>query len=137
MKFSSQVLEMRRYLSSLIKIKNYKEAEIVKNNLDVKEKEEEAKWASKHELKQQARLEAAKKKQENELKALRVRLEAAFNEKIKERDQKFEMYSICLCSLLKRNRKRRIESGKVSRERLKTKTALLNESKSYMVSSKF
>ena len=42
-----------------------------------------------------------------------------------------------LCRLLKKNRKRRIESGKVSREKLKTKTALLNESKSYMVSSKF
>lgn len=64
-KFSSRVLEMRRYLSSLIKIKNYKEAENVKNSLDEQEKDEEEKWIAKHEQKQRTKLEAIRKKQEN------------------------------------------------------------------------
>lgn len=79
MKFSSQVLELRKYLSSLIKIKDYKEAEVVKCKLDHKEKEEQEKWIEKHEARQRSRLEIVKKKQQNELKALRVRLEGAFN----------------------------------------------------------
>ena len=90
-KYSSQVLELRRYLRSLIKIKNYKEAEIVKNNLETKEKEEQVKWEKKFEEKKKAMVETVKRKQQGELKALRIRLEATFNEKLKERDQKFEM----------------------------------------------
>ena len=48
MKYSSQVLELRKYLTNLIKVKDYKEAEIVKNKLELKQKEEEAKWIEKH-----------------------------------------------------------------------------------------
>ena len=65
---------MRRYLRSLIKIKNYKEAEIVKNSLEQKEKEEQAKWEKKFEEKKKLMIEGVKKKQQSELKALRIRL---------------------------------------------------------------
>ena len=65
---------MRRYLRSLIKIKNYKEAEIVKNSLEQKEKEEQAKWEKKFEEKKNLMIEGVKKKQQGELKALRIRL---------------------------------------------------------------
>ena len=65
---------MRRYLRSLIKIKNYKEAEIVKNSLEQKEKEEQAKWEKKFEEKKKLMIEGVKKKQQGELKALRIRL---------------------------------------------------------------
>lgn len=36
MKYSSEVLDLRKYLRNLIKVKNYKEAEIVKNKLELK-----------------------------------------------------------------------------------------------------
>ena len=61
-------------MRSLIKIKNYKEAEIVKNSLEQKEKEEQAKWEKKFEEKKKLMIEGVKKKQQSELKALRIRL---------------------------------------------------------------
>jgi uncharacterized membrane-anchored protein len=91
-KYSSYVLERRKYLSNLIKARNYKEAEIVKNQLKEIEAEEEQRWGEKVEDKKQLKLEKLEKKQLGELQALRVKLEALFNEKIKERDRKFEMY---------------------------------------------
>lgn len=91
MKYSSEVLDLRKYLRNLIKVKNYKEAEIVKNKLELKQKEENEKWIEKHEQKKRNRLDMIKKRQMNELNALRTKAEATFNESIKERDQKFEM----------------------------------------------
>ena len=91
MKFSSEVLDLRKYLRNLIKVKNYKEAEIVKNKLELKQKEQNEKWMERHEQKKKNRLEMIKKKQMNELNALRTKAQDTFNESIKERDQKFEM----------------------------------------------
>ena len=47
MKYSSHILEKRKYLSNMIKIRNYKEAENIKNTLKDMEVEEEAKWVEK------------------------------------------------------------------------------------------
>lgn len=88
-KYSSHVLEKRNYLSNLIKARNYKEAEIVKNTLKDMEANEEVKWIEKFEEKKKLRLEKLEKKQLGELQAMRLKLEAIFNEKIKERDRKF------------------------------------------------
>lgn len=49
-------------------------------------------WNDKIEEKKKLKLEKMMKKQMSELQATRLKLEAYFNEKIKERDCKFEMY---------------------------------------------
>ena len=64
-KYSPHILEMRKYLRSLIKVKNYKEAEITKINLENKEKEEEEKWIYKFEEKKKIKFESVKRKQQN------------------------------------------------------------------------
>ena len=90
-KYSSHLLEKRKYLSNLIKIRNYKEAQNIKNVLKDMEAEQEVKWAQKFEDKKHLRIQKMQKKQVAELQAFRVRLQGIFNEKIKERDRKFEM----------------------------------------------
>ena len=65
MKYSSEVLSLRKYLSSLVKIKDYKKAEQVKNRIEVLEKEQQQKWMEKHEIRQAKKLQVVKKKQEN------------------------------------------------------------------------
>lgn len=90
-KYSSYILEKRKYLSNLIKIRNYKDAENVKNLLKDLEAEEEVKWVEKFQDKKHLRVEKKQKKQAAELQAFRVRLQGIFNEKIKDRDRKFQM----------------------------------------------
>ena len=46
----------------------------MKNSLEQKEKEEQAKWEKKFEEKKKLMIEGVKKKQQSELKALRIRL---------------------------------------------------------------
>lgn len=64
------------------------------------EAEEDVKWVEKFQERKHLRVEKMQKKQVAELQAFRVRLEGIFNEKIKQRDRKFEMYfcdySVCL-----------------------------------------
>ena len=67
-------MEKRRYLSNLIKIRSYKDAENVKNLLKEMEAEEEVKWVEKFEDKKHLRVEKMQKKQMAELQAFRVRL---------------------------------------------------------------
>lgn len=73
-KFSSHVLEKRNYLANLIKARNYREAEVVKNTLKEMEAQEELKWVEKFEEKKKLRLEKLEKKQLGELQALRLKL---------------------------------------------------------------
>jgi hypothetical protein len=91
-KYSSAILEQRRYLANLIRARNYREAENVKQQLSERQREEEARWAVRMQDKRQWKLQQLEKRQAGELQALRVKLEAVFNERIKERDRKFEMY---------------------------------------------
>lgn len=56
-KYSSHILERRKYLSNLIKVRNYKEAEVIKLKLKDLEAEEEVKWLGKVEDKKQLRVE--------------------------------------------------------------------------------
>lgn len=46
-KFSSKALEMKKYLTNLIKSRNYKEAENIKTQLRDLEIDETVKWANK------------------------------------------------------------------------------------------
>jgi protein-arginine kinase activator protein McsA len=56
-KYSSFILEKRKYLSNLIKTRNYKEAELVKNQLREMEQDEDAKWLQKIEEKKLLKIE--------------------------------------------------------------------------------
>ncbi len=56
-KYSSHILDKRKYLSNLIKIRNYKEAETIKNSLKQMEIAEQAKWVEKVAERKQLRIE--------------------------------------------------------------------------------
>lgn len=84
-KFSSYVLTLRKNLENLIKIRDYKEAEATRNTLEQAEEAEMEQWRVRFEEKKKHKYEQILKRQENEFKALRIKLETQFNEKIKER----------------------------------------------------
>ncbi len=94
-KYSAGVLEQRQHLGRLIRARNYREAERVKVELRERERAEEERWAAKAREGRERRAQGLERRQAGELQALRARLEAVFNERIKERDRKFEMYA-CL-----------------------------------------
>ena len=73
-KYSTQVLSMRTHLRNLIKTREYKEADHAKQDLEKKEHEEDERWQLNFESKKRSRVDLVKKKQEAELKALRVKL---------------------------------------------------------------
>lgn len=90
-RFSSHVLTLRKNLENLIKIRDYKEAELTRNSLEETEKAESEQWRSRFDERKKHKYEQLLRKQENEFKALRIKLETQFNEKIKEREVKFHM----------------------------------------------
>lgn len=133
---SAQLLNLRHIEQELAKQENYMEAHQVQNKAQKLEKEEVERWKKEQSSKCKSNLNLLRQKQESELSALKQRIDLAYEEKNRQKQQEYETIMLKYQNVIKElefQQKQELskyeKSLKLQQAQKKTKISTMSSSK--------